>query len=55
MLVLVITSNYAHACVHDVFLAYVLCLLHDAHTDHTLQVLELQPPPLAFQHGVYVH
>jgi len=28
-------------------------LLHDAHIKHTLPILELQLPQLAFQHGVY--
>jgi len=36
-------------------LACIFCLLHDAHTQHTLPVPQLQPPQLAFQHGVYAH
>jgi hypothetical protein len=55
------TDHDDHDDVHDdchhrtQILACILCLLHDAHTKHTLPVLELQPPQLAFQHGVCAH
>jgi hypothetical protein len=55
---LISTDHDDHDGVHDdcphqtQILACVFCLLHDAHTKHTLPVRELQPPQLAFQHGV---